>query len=140
MTEMITLRADEILTRLFGVILDEARARPEFAEQLMAALPREVIARVEKTAAPKKKGAPRKKFNPYTFNAESVLAREGESALRTRLKSIKRREYLQLLADAQHIPVERSLFGDKNVKPDKIREAIVTGTKRRSAARFAAAS
>ena len=139
MTEMITLRAGEILAQLFSVILEEARAKPDFAARLVAALPGEVIARVEKAGIPKK-ATPRKKFDPDAFSLIAVLARQGESELRVKLKGIKTREHLKKLADAQHIPVERSLFENKKVGLDKIRDAIIAGTKRRTADQFAAAS
>lgn len=74
-------------------------------------------------------------FNPYLFSAIVVLAKQGRDGLFKRLQEIKSAENLRAFAEAQHVPVEKSL---KRV--DEIRKAIVIAAERRLADRKAAAS
>lgn len=74
-------------------------------------------------------------FNPYLFSVIVVLAKQGRDGLLKRLQEIKSAENLRAFAEAQHVPVEKSL---KRV--DDIRKAIVAAAEQRLADRKAAAS
>jgi hypothetical protein len=128
--------ADEILERLFGVILDEARRRPDFAHRLVDALPVSAVARIEKSARPQ----PAKyTFNPNAFSLVAVLQTQGEDGLLRQLNPIDRKERLREIAKAQHIPLTGKA-AQRKATLGEIRAALVRGAKARLAGREAAAS
>lgn len=135
MTSEEMVKADEVLERLFRVVLEEARARPEFAERLISALPKAAIVKVERTQAKKK----RDNFDPNAFSLVAVLEREGEKGLRQRLNPFRSKDKLRAIAEAQHIPLNEAARRSKATVKD-IRDAIIEGVKFRIADRLAAAS
>ncbi len=146
----------ETLEKLFAIIIDEARRRPEFARRLQTALPKIQEADCQRTPAPKpgatttplspkapgktKCRTGRGRFDPHAFSLIAVMKREGEAALRAHLAGVRLRSQLLKMAEAQHIPVERSLFTRKGVPLSKAREALIAGVKQRIQDRLAAAS
>lgn len=129
--------ADQILEKIFAVVLDEARQRPEFAEKLVASLPSGAIARIEK-AAPTRKAKPA--FDPNGFSLVAVMQNEGEAGVKRRLNPLQRKQDLRSIAEAQHIPVNRERFYSKKSTLQVLKEELIAGTKARIANRMAAAS
>ncbi|MBA2127075.1 hypothetical protein DLM45_12715 [Hyphomicrobium methylovorum] len=91
--------------------------------------------RASATQSESDSSSPREGFNPYLFSAIVVLAKQGRDGLFKRLQEIKTAENLRAFAEAQHVPVEKSV---KRV--DDIRKAIVAAAEQRLADRKAAAS
>jgi hypothetical protein len=122
--------ADQLLAKLFEVVLDEARSNRTFAEKLVGALPSQVVARIE---TGRKK--PSKPAEP-PVSLTRLMNREGEDALQAFLKN-RNKVGLRGIVERQQIPVDLSVF-DGDVKA--IRDAIVEGVKAKIADRLAAAS
>jgi hypothetical protein len=121
--------ADQLLAKLFEVVLDEARSNRNFAEKLVGALPIQVVARIETRKRPTRPAEP-----PVSLTR--LLNREGEDALQAFLKR-RNKTHMRDIVERQQIPVELSVFdGDVNA----VREAIVAGVKSKIADRLAAAS
>jgi hypothetical protein len=122
--------ADQLLAKLFDVVLDEARSNRNFAERLVGALPGEVVVRID---AGRKKAA--KSAEP-PVSLTRLFNREGEDALQAFLKK-RNKTHMRDIVERQQIPVELSVFdGDIGV----VRQAIVEGVKSKIADRLAAAS
>jgi hypothetical protein len=131
MTVTNELPADQLLAKLFEVVLDEARSNRSFAEKLVGALPSEVVVRIE---AGRKK--PAKAATEPPVSLTRLFNREGEDALQAFLKK-RTKAHLRDIVERQQIPVEQSVFdGDAGV----VRQAIVDGVKSKIADRLAAAS
>jgi hypothetical protein len=130
MTMSEEMPADQLLAKLFEVVLDEARSNRSFAEKLVGALPSQVVARIE---TGRKK--PAKPAEP-PVSLTRLMNREGEDALQAFLKS-RNKVGLRGIVERQQIPVDLSVF-DGDVKA--IRDAIVEGVKSKIADRLAAAS
>jgi hypothetical protein len=122
--------ADQLLAKLFEVVLDEARSNRTFAEKLVGALPVQVVARIE-TGRRK----PAKPTEP-PVSLTRLMNREGEDALQAFLKR-RNKPHLRDIVERQQIPVDLSIF-EGDVKA--IRDAIVEGVKSKIADRLAAAS
>lgn len=122
--------ADQLLAKLFDVVLDEARSNRRFAEKLLEALPSGAVVRIPNG---------RKKTTKTTeppVSLTRLLNREGEDALETFLKR-RTKVHLRAIIERQQIPVEPSVFeGDVSL----VRQAIVEGVKAKIADRLAAAS
>jgi len=129
--------ADQILARIFEVVLDEARQRPEFAEKLVKALPSGAIAEIQKPVRTKevKTG-----FDPNAFSLVAAMQTDGVSGLKRRLNPIKRKQDLRALAEAQHIPVDRAKFYNDRTKLQDLKNELIRATEARIADRIAAAS
>jgi hypothetical protein len=125
-----TVRQASRLDRLFAILLEEARERPDFADRLLSALtdgPEDVFDAPEDDEEPA--------FSLFSFVA--VLHTEGEERLRQCLAIIPSKEQLLRLADDQHIPVT----GDFTDAPlSAVIDAVIEGTKFRLQDRMAAAS
>jgi hypothetical protein len=123
------MSADQLLAKLFEVVLDEARTNRQFAEKLVGSLPRQVIARIETKKRPPKAAEP-----PVSLTR--LMNREGEDAL---VAFLKRRNKSQMrdIVERQQIPVDLAVL-DGEVQ--SIRDAIVSGVKSKIADRLAAAS
>lgn len=121
--------ADQLLAKLFEVVLDEARTNRQFAERLVGSLPAQVVARIETKKRPPKPAEP-------PVSLARLMNREGEDAL---VAFLKRRNKSQMrdIVERQQIPVDVAVL-DGDVQG--IREAIVTGVKSKIADRLAAAS
>ena len=121
--------ADELLAKLFEVVLDEARTNRKFAEKMVSALPRQIVARIETKKRPPKPAEP-----PVSLTR--LMNREGEDALQAFLKR-RTKSQMRDIVERQQIPVDLAVLeGDVQV----IRDAIVTGVKSKIADRLAAAS
>ena len=121
--------ADQLLAKLFEVVLDEARTNRQFAERLVRSLPAQVVARIETRKKP-----PRAPEPPVSLTR--LMNREGEDALQAFLKR-RTKSQMRDIVERQQIPVELTVLdGDVHV----IRDAIVTGVKSKIADRLAAAS
>jgi hypothetical protein len=121
--------ADELLAKLFEVVLDEARTNRKFAEKMVSALPKQIVARIETKKRPPKPTEP-----PVSLTR--LMNREGEDALQAFLKR-RTKSQMRDIVERQQIPVDLALLeGDVQV----IRDAIVTGVKSKIADRLAAAS
>lgn len=136
------LSTDELLT----AVLTELRTNPGFAERLAAELPAEAIKTikggVKKASKPKTteraKPAKTKKTPPEEpVSLKSLLIREGEEALHTFLKTLKRKDQLLAIIQRQQIPVDANALAGR---PDALRHAVIEGVKFRIAERLAAAS
>jgi hypothetical protein len=121
--------ADELLAKLFEVVLDEARTNRKFAEKMVSALPKQIVARIETKKRPPKPAEP-----PVSLTR--LMNREGEDALQAFLKR-RNKPHLRDIVERQQIPLDLSVF-DGDVKA--IRDAIVEGVKSKIADRLAAAS
>jgi hypothetical protein len=130
MTTSDEMPADQLLAKLFEVVLEEARSNRDFAEKLVGALPAQVVARIETG----RKKPPRSAEPPVSLTR--LMNREGEDALQAFLKS-RNRMVLRGIVERQQIPLDISVF-EGDVKA--IREAIVAGVKSKIADRLAAAS
>ncbi len=130
------LKAEEILKRLFDVIIEEAAQRPDFAEKLVSVLPTSAIARIEK---PAKTSRQKKAFNPDAFSLVALLQTQGEDGLKRQLNPIDRKQQLREIARAQHIPLTGTA-ASKRATLEQIRAALISGAKARLAGRQAAAS
>ena len=128
--------AEQVLERLFAVVLEEARTNGSFAEKLVAALPSRAVVRIETRRA--KSGASRKtgtqKEQPVSLTR--LMNREGEPALREFLKK-RNTKQLRDLVERQQIPIG---IGGSDRDLPALRDAIVEGVKFRIADRLAAAS
>jgi hypothetical protein len=122
--------ADQLLAKLFEVVLDEARSNRKFAEKLVGALPSQVVARIETS-----RRKPSKPAEP-PVSLTRLMNREGEDALQAFLKR-RNKPHLRHIVERQQIPLDLSVF-DGDVKA--IRDAIVEGVKSKIADRLAAAS
>ena len=122
--------ADELLAKLFEVVLEEARANRRFAEKLVGALPSGIVARIE---TGRKKSA--KPAEP-PVSLTRLLNREGEAALHDFLKS-RNKVGLRGIVERQQIPLDPAVFEDD---AKAVRDAIVAGVKSKIADRLAAAS
>jgi hypothetical protein len=131
MTMSDELPADELLAKLFEVVLDEARSNRRFAEKLVSALPAQVVARIE---TGRKKAVAKPAEPPMSLTR--LMNREGEEALQAFLK-VRNKLILRGIVDRQQIPVDPSVF-DGDAK--SVRDAIVAGVKSKIADRLAAAS
>jgi hypothetical protein len=121
--------ADELLAKLFEVVLDEARTNRQFAEKMVSALPKQIVARIETKKRPPKPAEP-----PVSLTR--LMNREGEDALQAFLKR-RTKSQMRDIVERQQIPVDLAVLeGDVQV----IRDAIVTGVKSKIADRLAAAS
>ncbi|MFP3921500.1 MAG: hypothetical protein ACLFPA_11520 [Dichotomicrobium sp.] len=129
--------AHQILARIFEVVLEEARHRPEFAEKLLKALPSGAIAQIEK---PQKTRESKPGFDPNAFSLVAVMQTEGETGLRRRLNPLQRKQDLRALAEAQHIPVDRTLFYGSKTRLQALKDELIQATRRRIDDRIAAAS
>jgi hypothetical protein len=124
-----TLRQASRLDTLFAILLEEARARPDFASRLLDAL----------TDGPAEDfGMPDDaEETPYAvFSFAAVLHTEGEERLRQCLAIITSKEQLLELAADQHIPVEGD-FSDASL--DAVVDAVIEGAKFRLQDRMSAA-
>ncbi|MDX2263898.1 MAG: hypothetical protein NW215_02855 [Hyphomicrobiales bacterium] len=92
------------LERIFEVIAAEARARPEFASRLLAAID----------------GAAKDVFNPFapegpswsaapSFSFVATLHMEGSEALKAKMRAVGSAEVLLAMADEQHIPYNQAV-------------------------------
>jgi hypothetical protein len=122
--------ADQLLAKLFEVVLDEARSNRHFAEKLVSALPAQVVARIETSR--KKAGKPAEPPMSLT----RLMNRDGEEALQAFLK-LRNKMILRGIVERQQIPVDPTVF-DGDAK--SVRDAIVAGVKSKIADRLAAAS
>ncbi|RIA55642.1 hypothetical protein [Dichotomicrobium thermohalophilum] len=129
--------ADQILAKIFEVVLEEARQRPEFAEKLVNALPRGAIAEIQKPARARKAKAG---FDPNAFSLVAVMQTEGMAGVKRRLNPIKRKQDLRALAEAQHMPVDRETFYSDKTKLQALKDELIRATEARIADRMAAAS
>ena len=121
--------ADELLAKLFEIVLDEARTNRQFAERLVGALPSQVVARIETRKKTSKPSEP-----PVSLTR--LMNREGEDALQAFLKR-RTKSQMRDIVERQQIPVDLTVLeGDVQV----IRDAIVEGVKSKIADRLAAAS
>jgi hypothetical protein len=121
--------ADELLAKLFEIVLDEARTNRQFAERLVGALPSQVVARIET-----RKKAPKPAEPPVSLTR--LMNREGEDALQAFLKR-RTKSQMRDIVERQQIPVDLTVLdGDVQM----IRDAIVEGVKSKIADRLAAAS
>jgi hypothetical protein len=132
-----SLPADQILSKIFEVVLEEARQRPEFAQKLVNALPRGAIAEIHK---PERSRKTRVGFDPNAFSLVAVLQTEGSAGLKRRLNPIKRKQDLRSLAEAQHVPVDRDTFYNNKTKLPELKDELIRATEARLADRVAAAS
>ena len=119
-----TLPAHEILERLFQIVVDEAKKRPDFAEALVKALPNAVVARIEKPTATK--AAP--KFDPTSIPATTVLRQHGEATLRARLAEIRTKKDLMAVAKASGVQLSDKARA-KGASVADIVDGIVAGAK-----------
>jgi hypothetical protein len=131
MTTFEEMPADQLLAKLFEVVLNEARSNRHFAEKLVGALPSQVVARIE---TGRKKASKPSAEPPVSLTR--LMNREGEDALQAFLK-VRTKAGLRGIVERQQIPVEPSVF-DGDVKA--VRDAIVQGVKSKIADRLAAAS
>lgn len=135
MTMSDELPADELLAKLFEVVLDEARSNRNFAEKLVSALPAQVVARIE-TSRKKAAAKPAKPAAEPPMSLTRLMNREGEEGLQTFLKA-RNKMILRGIVERQQIPVDPAVFeGDAK----SVRDAIVAGVKSKIADRLAAAS
>jgi hypothetical protein len=129
--------ADQILEKIFEVVLEEARQRPQFAEKLVGALPRGAIAEIQKPESSRKTRAG---FDPNAFSLVAVLQTEGTAGLKRRLNPIKRKQDVRSLAEAQHVPVDRERFYSNKTRLPELKHELIRATEARIADRMAAAS
>jgi len=129
--------AHQILAQIFDIVLEEARQRPEFAERLVNALPQGAIARIDK---PQKARKPKSGSDPNAFSLVAVMQTEGETGLRRRLNPIQRKQDLRAMAEAQHLPVNRTTFYHNRIKVRDLKEELIRATEARITDRMAAAS
>lgn len=129
--------ADQILAKIFEVVLEEARQRPEFAEKLVKALPHGAVAEIKK---PERSRKTRAGFDPNAFSLVAVLQTEGTAGLKRRLNPIRRKQDLRALAQAQHMPVDRQTFYSDRTKLQALKDELIRATEARIADRMAAAS
>lgn len=129
--------ADQILAKIFEVVLEEARQRPEFAEKLVKALPHGAVAEIKKPERSRKTKAG---FDPNAFSLVAVLQTEGTAGLKRRLNPIRRKQDVRALAEAQHMPVDREIFYRNNTKLQGLKDELIRATEARIADRMAAAS
>lgn len=129
-----TLRQAGRLDRLFAILMQEARERPDFADRLLSALTDEA----DPDALMMENGEDEREETPFAiFSCVAVLHTEGVDRLRECLSIIPDKEQLLRLAEDQHIPVS----GDFSEAPlADVVEAVIEGTKFRLEDRFAAAS
>lgn len=132
-----SVSADQLLARIFEVVLEEARQRPDFAERLVKALPSGAVAEIRKPAQSRK---PKAGFDPNAFSLVAVMQTEGTQGLRRRLNPIKRKQDLRALAEAQHIPVDRETFYNDRTKLPALKDELIRATEARVDDRMAAAS
>jgi len=130
MTTFEEIPADQLLAKLFEVVLNEARSNRQFAQKLIGALPTQVVVRIE--SGPKKGGKP---VEP-PISLTSLMNREGEAALRAFLKP-KKKAQLHAMIERQQLPIDPAILDSA---PQAIRDAIVDGVKWKIADRLAAAS
>lgn len=131
MTMSDEMPADQLLAKLFEVVLDEARSNRHFAEKLVSALPAQVVARIETS---RRKVAAKPAEPPTSLTR--LMNREGEEALQSFLK-VRNKMILRGIVERQQIPVDPAIFeGDAK----SVREAIIAGVKSKIADRLAAAS
>jgi hypothetical protein len=130
MTTNIEMPADQLLAKLFEVVLDEARANKRFAEKLVGVLPENIVVRIDVS---RRKSSP---TSEVPASLTRIMNREGEDSLRAFLKA-RNKVGLRGLVERQQIPIELSVF-DQDIK--NVREAIVEGVKSKIADRLAAAS
>lgn len=128
--------ADQILEKIFAVILEEARLRPDFAERLIAALPTAAIARIEK---PKRDRKPKPGIDPNSFSLVAIMQTEGEAAVRRRLNPLQRKQDVRAIAEAQHIPVDHARFYASRTRLEALKDELLKGARARIADRMAAA-
>ena len=98
----------------------------------------EAAAAIEKPASPPhaaERHARAENFDPYLFSVIVVLTKHGREGLLKRLQEIRSVEHLRAFAEAQHVPVARTLK-----RAEDIRKAIVAAAEQRLADRKAAAS
>jgi hypothetical protein len=154
--------AGEILQRLFDVVLDEARTRPEFAEKLLRSLPFDAVARIEvKVETPPKKAPPAPKrasaavagsverppaekpervvFDPNAFSLIAELKILGDAGLREKLKGFSPRE-LQSMVEEQNLALDDKVFRNKKKTSRDIIEAIIVALHKRITGRIVASS
>jgi hypothetical protein len=129
-----TLRQTNRLDRLFAVLMEEARERPDFADRLLSALTDEADPDAFMMDGDEDEGGE----SPFAvFSCVAVLHTEGVDRLRECLSIIPNKEQLLQLAEDQHIPVS----GDFSEAPlADVVEAVIEGTKFRLEDRLAAAS
>jgi len=132
-----TIPAEQILSRIFEVVLEEARQRPEFAEKLVKALPERAIAEIQK---PERSRKTKSGFDPNAFSLVAVMQTEGAAGLKRRLNPIKRKQDVRSLAEAQHLPVDRETFYNNKRNLPELKDELIRATEARIADRMAAAS
>lgn len=134
MSVKVSNSADELLERIFQIIVEEARSRPEFAEKLINAIAHtNPISKVDQ-----KKQKPI--FDPNSFSLITEMKTEGKEGLIKRLNKIRSRQILKQLAEAQNVPIREEVFSDRNIQLAQIRQLIIEGVQKRINDRLAAAS
>ena len=134
MSVKVSNSADELLERIFQIIVEEARSRPEFAEKLINAITHtNPISKVDQ-----KKQKPN--FDPNSFSLITEMKTEGKEGLMKRLNKIRSRQILKQLAEAQNVPIREEVFSDRNIQLAQIRQLIIEGVQKRINDRLAAAS
>jgi hypothetical protein len=129
----IEMTADQILERLFSIVVEEAKERPTFAKKLLDCFPPNLVLKGGQTSKRKAAG-----FDPFAFSVAGVLMKSGEEALIEKLKS-KTPSQLRQIAVAQEIGLDDALLAGRP-KAERLQKAIVDWAKQRLEDRNAAAS
>jgi hypothetical protein len=128
----IEMTADQILERLFAIVVEEAKERPTFAKKLLDCFPPNLVLKSGQTPKRKRTG-----FNPLAFSVAGVLMKSGEEALIENLKDKTPSQLKQIVA-AQEIALDVSLLSGRP-KAERLQRAIVEWAKKRRDDREAAA-
>jgi len=92
--------ADEILKRVFDILVREARTNPKLSKKLIEAFPAALITKID--TRPRKK----KTFDPAQYHAVNILRKHGENVLRGKLEQIRNRENLKAIARASGLTLD----------------------------------
>ncbi len=87
--------AHEILEQIFAVVIDEAKKNPKFAKKVISALPKGVVAKVEKQST---SVASQPAFDVDQYHAVNVLRNYGEGVLEGRLSELTKDKLKQVAA------------------------------------------
>jgi len=132
---MNTVPAHELLARLFEVIVEEAKKRPEFADALLGVFPEAIIAKIEKPGARGKAPA----FDATSLHAVNILRQHGEQTLRGRLSQVTTKKDLIAIAKYSGVQLPKSATS-KGATLDDVIEGIILGAKHYDSQRKAAAA
>jgi hypothetical protein len=124
---------DDILRRVFEVIVREARHNPALAQKLVQAITDGVAA----TAPAAPQAVRRKRFDASHLHAINILRRDGESALRGRLEQVRAAEDLRSVARASGLVLSGNA-GKARASRSQLIAGIVEAAKHYDAQRGAA--